>query len=152
MLDKLKSSGASHNAMNLVDSKNVRGLAATGIGAVVCARHNFKWPSAVGDLQKGEKYVNMDYLFFSTLMHSSDLVVFNVPYDIACQWSKHLWMHMSCYPLQLRFSPGSKTITFFMPKFHLPAHIPACQTTFSFNLIKGMARTMGKHQREDGPI
>ncbi|KAG1809744.1 hypothetical protein EV424DRAFT_1473851 [Suillus variegatus] len=116
-----KSSCASHNAVNLADSKNVRGLAATGIGAVVCARHNFKRPSAVGDLQKGEKYVNMDYLFFSTLMHSSDLVVFN-----------------------LHCSPGGKTITFLVPKFHLPAHIPACQTTFSFNLIKGMARTDGE--------
>jgi hypothetical protein len=46
---------ASHNAVNLADSKRVRGLAATGIGAVVCTRHNFKRPSAVGDLQKGEK-------------------------------------------------------------------------------------------------
>ncbi|KAG2746300.1 hypothetical protein P692DRAFT_201840978 [Suillus brevipes Sb2] len=123
-----KSSCASHNAVNLADSKNVRGLAATGIGAVVCARHNFKRPSAVGDLQKGE----------------NDLVVFNISYDIACQWSKHLWTRMSRYPSTLHFSPGGKMITFLIPKFHLPAHIPACQTTFSFNLIKGMARTDGE--------
>ncbi|KAG2145188.1 hypothetical protein DEU56DRAFT_934571 [Suillus clintonianus] len=123
-----KSSCASHNAVNLADSKNVHGLAATGIGAVVCARHNFKRPSAVGDLQKGE----------------NDLAVFNISYNIVCQWSKHLWTCMSRYPSTLHFSPGSKTITFLIPKFHLPAHIPACQTTFSFNLIKGMARTDGE--------
>ncbi|KAG0692573.1 hypothetical protein DFH29DRAFT_1008433 [Suillus ampliporus] len=139
-----KSSCASHNAVNLADSKNVHGLAATGIGAVVCARHNFKRPSAVGDLQKGEKYVNMDFLIFSMLTHSSDLAVFNISYNIACQWSKHLWTRMSHYPSKLHFSPGGKTITFLVPKFHLPAHIPACQTTFLFNLIKGMARTDGE--------
>ncbi|KAG2366572.1 hypothetical protein BDR07DRAFT_1449292 [Suillus spraguei] len=139
-----KSSCASHNAVNLVDSKNVHGLTATGISAVICVRHNFKRPSAVGDLQKGEKYVNMDYLFFSMLTHSSNLAVFHVSYDIMCQWSKHLWTCMSCYPVQLHFSPGCKIITFLVPKFHLPAHIPACQTTFSFNLIKGMARTDGE--------
>ncbi|KAG2337319.1 hypothetical protein BDR05DRAFT_1005133 [Suillus weaverae] len=83
-LTQEKSSCASHNAVNLADSKRVCGLAATGIGAVVCTRHNFKRPSAVGDLQKGEKYVNMDYLFFSTMTHSSELVVINVSYDIAC--------------------------------------------------------------------
>ncbi|KAG2065107.1 hypothetical protein BDR04DRAFT_1122079 [Suillus decipiens] len=130
--------------VNLVNSKNVHGLAATGIGAVVCVRHNFKQPFAIGDLQKGEKCVNMDYLFFSTLTHSNDLAVFNISYDIACQWSKHHWTHMSHYPLKLHFSPGGKTITFLMPKFHSPAHIPACQTTFSFNLIKGMARMDGE--------
>jgi hypothetical protein len=86
----------------------------------------------------------MDYLFFSTLTHSSDLAVFNVSYDIACQWRKYLWMHMSHYPVQFHFSPGGKTITFLMPKCPLPAYIPACQTTFLFNLIKGMARTDGE--------
>lgn len=30
-------------------------MAATGVGAIVCARHNLTRPSAVGDLQKGEK-------------------------------------------------------------------------------------------------
>ncbi|KAG2140887.1 uncharacterized protein EDB93DRAFT_1241820 [Suillus bovinus] len=126
-----KSSCASHNAVNFADSKNMRGLAATGIGTTSSR------PSAVRDLQKGEKYVNMDFLFFSTLTHSSDLAVFNISYDIVCQWSKHLWTCMSRYPSTLHFSPGSKMITFL-------THIPACQTTFSFNLIKGMARTDGE--------
>ncbi|KAG2117623.1 hypothetical protein DEU56DRAFT_874102 [Suillus clintonianus] len=128
-----KSSCASHNAVNLADTKNSRGLAATGVGAIVCARHNLTRPSSVGDLQKGERYVNMDFLFFSTLQHSGEVLVLNISYDIACQWSKHLWERMSRYPSQIHFSGDSKILTFLIPKFHLPAHIAAC-----------MARTDGE--------
>ncbi|KAJ6572922.1 hypothetical protein B0H10DRAFT_1755107, partial [Mycena sp. CBHHK59/15] len=59
--------------------------ASSGIGAVDCARHNMKRPLAVGDLQLGERYVNMDYMFFRSLV-GTDLVRFFVLYDIACQW------------------------------------------------------------------
>ncbi|KAG1845339.1 hypothetical protein F4604DRAFT_1688751 [Suillus subluteus] len=143
-----KSSCASHNAVNLADTKSAQGMAATGVGAVVCAQHNPTRPSAVGDLQKGEKYlaryVNMDYLFFSTLQHASDIHVLNISYDIACQWSKHLWTRMSWYPSRIHLQPDNKVITFIVPKFHLPVHILSCQTTYSINLIKGMARTDGE--------
>jgi len=85
----------------------------------------------------------MDYLFLSTMTHS-DVHVINVSYDIACQWNKHLWERMSRYPTEIHFSHTTKVVTFLVPKFHLPAHISACQTNFSFNLIKGMARTDGE--------
>ncbi|KAG1790350.1 uncharacterized protein HD556DRAFT_1310740 [Suillus plorans] len=136
-----KSTCTSHNAVNLAETKNSRGLAATGAGTVDCSRHNFKRPCAVGDLQKGEKYINMDYLFFSTMQHSEDIVTLNISYDIACQWSKNLWDRLSKYSSHLRFGRDGKKVTFLIPKFHLPAHIAACQTSFSHNLIKGMGRT-----------
>ncbi|KAG1887678.1 hypothetical protein F4604DRAFT_1877515 [Suillus subluteus] len=85
------SSCSSHNAVNLANSRVSRGLAATGAGTINCARHNFKWPCSVGDLQKGERYLNMDYLFFSSMQLSSEISALNISYDIACQWSKHLW-------------------------------------------------------------
>jgi hypothetical protein len=85
----------------------------------------------------------MDYLFFSTMTHSN-VDIINVSYDIACQWNKHLWERMSRYPTKIHLSHTTKVITFLVPKFHLPAHISACQTNFSFNLIKGMARTDGE--------
>ncbi|KAG2123716.1 hypothetical protein BD769DRAFT_1628906 [Suillus cothurnatus] len=119
-------------------------LAATGAGTVDCSRHNFKRPSGVGDLQRGEKYINMDYLFFSTAQHSEDIVVLNISYDIACQWSKNLWGRMSRYPSRMHFARDGKVMTFLVPKFHLPAHITACQITFSHNFIKGMGRTDGE--------
>ncbi|KIK74265.1 hypothetical protein PAXRUDRAFT_29183 [Paxillus rubicundulus Ve08.2h10] len=66
-----KSTCSSHNAVNMADTKSNKGLSATGVGTVDCARHNMKLPSGVGDLQKGERYMNMDYLFFSMLRHNS---------------------------------------------------------------------------------
>ncbi|KAG1890466.1 uncharacterized protein F5891DRAFT_1198160 [Suillus fuscotomentosus] len=77
-----KSMCSSHNAVNMADTKSNRGLATTGLGTVDCARHNMKLPNAVGDLQKGERYINMDYLFFSALHHTV-LDTLNVSYDIA---------------------------------------------------------------------
>ncbi|KAG1741361.1 hypothetical protein EDB19DRAFT_1895127 [Suillus lakei] len=138
-----KSTCSSHNAVNMADMKNNRGLAATGLGTIDCARHNMKHPNAVGDLQKGERYINMDYLFFSTLRHSV-LNTLNVSYDIVCQWHKHLWHRMSAFPLPMQLSCAVKTVSFFMPKFHLLAHIEQCQTSFSFNLKVGIGRTDGE--------
>ncbi|KAG2369303.1 hypothetical protein BDR07DRAFT_1267987 [Suillus spraguei] len=83
-----KSSCASHNAVNPTDSKNVHGLAATSISAVVCARHNFKWPSTVGDLQKGEKYVNMDYMHWYLMPPIGPFLLQKLKEAIP-QWDQH---------------------------------------------------------------
>ncbi|KAG1746445.1 hypothetical protein EDB19DRAFT_1894208 [Suillus lakei] len=139
-----RSTCSSHNAVNLADTKASRGLAATGTGTIDCARHNFKRPNSVGDLQKGERYVNMDYMFFSSMQSASTLQVINISYDIACQWSKNLWTRMSAFPQQYHLDHNMKTITFLVPKFHLPAHVLSCQTTYSFNFIKGVGRTDGE--------
>ncbi|KAH7919139.1 hypothetical protein BV22DRAFT_1134058 [Leucogyrophana mollusca] len=138
-----KSTCASHNAVNMADTKSARGLAATGVGTIDCARHNMKLPNGVGDLQKGERYINMDYLFFSTL-RGSPLRVLNVSYDIACQWHKKLWSRMQLLSPSFHVDIGNKVINFLVPKFHLPAHIPECQTAFSFNFMKGVGRTDGE--------
>ncbi|KAG1887397.1 uncharacterized protein F5891DRAFT_1132270 [Suillus fuscotomentosus] len=138
------SSCSSHNAVNLADSRVSRGLAATGASTIDCARHNFKRPCSVGDLQKGERYLNMDYLFFSSMQSSSEISTLNISYDIACQWSKHLWTRMSAFPHQYHIKHDQKSITFLIPKFHLPAHVAKCQSNFSFNFIKGVGRTDGE--------
>lgn len=52
-----KSTCSGHSAVNLANTKKSCGLAATGVGTIDCARHNMKLPTAIGDLQKGEKYV-----------------------------------------------------------------------------------------------
>ncbi|KAG2125960.1 hypothetical protein DEU56DRAFT_872983 [Suillus clintonianus] len=126
-----KSTCSSHSAVNLADTRASRGLAATGVGTVDCARHNFK-------------YINMDYLFFSSMQSSHDIHVLNISYDIACQWNKNLWSHMSAFPHKYRIDHDNKLVTFLVPKFHLPAHITSCQTRFSFNFIKGVGRTDGE--------
>ncbi|KAG1878448.1 hypothetical protein C8R48DRAFT_745161 [Suillus tomentosus] len=139
-----KSTCSSHSAVNLADTRASRGLAATGAGTIDCAWHHFKCPCSVGDLQKGERYINMDYLFFSSMRSSHSIHVLNISYDIACQWNKYLWSRMSAFPHKYHLNHNEKVITFLVPKFHLPAHIARCQTRFSFNFIKGVGRTDGE--------
>ncbi|KAG2117119.1 uncharacterized protein F5147DRAFT_742928 [Suillus discolor] len=139
-----KSTCVSHNAVNMADTKTSKGLAATGVGTVDCARHDMKLPNGVGDLQKGEKYLNMDYLVFSTLVAFSQLIIFNFSYDIACQWHKKLWNRMPSLPHALHLDHSNKVINYFVPKFHLDAHIKACQTRFSFNWTPWVGRMDGE--------
>ncbi|KAF8837239.1 hypothetical protein BDN67DRAFT_909613, partial [Paxillus ammoniavirescens] len=101
----------SHNTFNMADMKSSTGLAATGIGTVDCAQHDFKLANAVGDLQKGEKYLNMDYLVFSALQLFLSLKVIKFSYDIACQWHKNIWRWMPSLPAHLHLEDkDSKTI------------------------------------------
>ncbi|KAG1793209.1 uncharacterized protein HD556DRAFT_1432380 [Suillus plorans] len=138
-----KSTCSSHNAVNMADTKVSQGLAATGVGTIDCARHNMKLPNGVGDLQKGERYTNMDYLFFSALRGHA-ISTLNISYDIACQWHKHLWERMLVMSPELHLNHAAKFVRFFVPKFHLPAHVFKCQTTFSFNFSKNVGRTDGE--------
>ncbi|KIK77166.1 hypothetical protein PAXRUDRAFT_393130 [Paxillus rubicundulus Ve08.2h10] len=138
-----KSACSSHDAINGADTKNSVGLAATGTGSVCCARHETKLAGGVGDLQKGERYVNMDYLFFSALRGTAVKCV-NVSYDIVCQWERHLWERMLTLPFTLHFPFTERKVTTFVPKFHLPAHVAECQWKYTFNYIKGAARTDGE--------
>lgn len=85
----------------------------------------------------------MDYLFFSSLA-STDFTTLVMSYDIVCQWSVNLWGRMMAFPDYFHIDHERKQITFLVPKFHLPAHIAACQTAFSFNLTRGVGRTDGE--------
>ena len=44
-------------AMWNANTKRAKGLSATGIESVTCARHECFMPNGTGDLQKGERYV-----------------------------------------------------------------------------------------------
>lgn len=85
----------------------------------------------------------MDYAFFSAMQHFSHKTL-NVSYDIACQWHKNLWARMSVLPSSIHLQHTNMNIRFFVPKFHLPAHIPKCHTLYSFNFLPGVGRTDGE--------
>ncbi|TFK67072.1 hypothetical protein BDN72DRAFT_879900 [Pluteus cervinus] len=142
VIEQPKSTCSNHSAVN--SERSTRGLAITGVGSVGCARHNFFRPHGIGDLQNGERYVNMDFIFFSSLcLTTFGLLI--VSYDIACQWFKNLWARMNKYPDVLWISNDQQAATrFFVPKFHLPAHVGSCQTAFSFNLNHSVGRTDGE--------
>ncbi|KAJ7017626.1 hypothetical protein C8F04DRAFT_1279060 [Mycena alexandri] len=132
----------SHDAVDKPD-REACGTASSGIATVDCARHNMKRPNGVGDLQLGERYINVDYMFFSSIA-GTELQRFYVSYDIACQWHINIWNRMKDYDAQIHYDPRGKFMPFLVPKFHLPAHIEACNLLFSFNLTPGVGQTEGE--------
>ncbi|KAJ7040094.1 hypothetical protein C8F04DRAFT_1208826 [Mycena alexandri] len=124
------------------NNKRAKGLRASGVGSVSCSRHEMFRPLGTGDLQKGERYANMDYLFFSSLIGITILTVV-ASYDIACQWSRKFWSRAEAMPKRLKL-PAGLDILFKVPKFHLPPHVKECHGPYSFNYTKGVGRTDGE--------
>ncbi|KAJ7310883.1 hypothetical protein DFH08DRAFT_974040 [Mycena albidolilacea] len=112
-----RSTCVSHDAVNK-PLQEFLGLGSSGIGTVDCAHHNMKHPNGVGDLQMGEQYLNIDYLFFMSLA--------------------------GCILLQLFLKGGKTSVGFLVPKFHLPAHIESCNLLFSFTLTLFVGRMDGE--------
>ncbi|KAG1803227.1 uncharacterized protein BJ212DRAFT_1487093 [Suillus subaureus] len=136
-----KSTCVSHNAINMANTKFSKGLAATGVGSVVCAWYDMWLANGVGDLQKGEKYMNMDYIVFLALSAFASTPIVNFSYDVTCQWHKRLWQRVSALPVQLQPNRMHMAFNLFVPKFHIAAHIASCQITFSFNWTPGVSQT-----------
>ncbi|KAF8217388.1 hypothetical protein K438DRAFT_1557227, partial [Mycena galopus ATCC 62051] len=129
-----RSTCVAHDAVDKPDRES-RGTASSGIATIDCASHNFKRPCSVGDLQLGERYINIDYIFFMGLAGSEIDELF-VSYDIACQWHKNIWTWMLTFPTRIQEQMGRTYFVFLIPKFHLPAHIEACNLLFSFHLTR----------------
>ncbi|KAG1721611.1 hypothetical protein EDB19DRAFT_1646367 [Suillus lakei] len=133
----------SHNVVNMADIKSSHGLAATDVRMIDCTRHDMKLPNGVGDLQKGERYINMDYIVCSALFIFA-MSIINISYDIACQWHKKLWTQMEMMPERLCPPCESSLIRFFVPKFHIQVHVDKCWTNFSFNWLRYVGQTDGE--------
>ncbi|KAJ7292455.1 hypothetical protein C8J57DRAFT_1042053 [Mycena rebaudengoi] len=142
-LEQEKSTCVSHDAVDQPDRES-QGTASSGIGTVDCARHNMKRPNGVGDLQKGERYINMDYMVWMSLAGQEDLLQVFISYDIACQWHKNIWERLKEYNVTLQDRAGGRFYVFLIPKFHLPAHIEACNILFSFDLTPFVGQTDGE--------
>ncbi|KAJ7839392.1 hypothetical protein B0H14DRAFT_3086972 [Mycena olivaceomarginata] len=139
-----------HDAVDKPD-REARGTASSGVGAVDCARHNMKRPNAVGDLQLGERRTKgrADTLTWTTFSLAASpgrrSCGFFVSYDIACQWHINIWRRMRHYQDDTLTIDGTgKFMTFLVPKFHLPAHIEACNLKFSFHLTRDVGQTDGE--------
>ena len=51
---------------------------------------------------------------------------------------------MNIFPNKQELWNSVRYVTYLVPKFHLPAHIEACNLLFSFNLTPGVGRTDGE--------
>ncbi len=67
-----------------------------------------------------------------------------ISYNIGCQWGKNLWKHIGIYGLDLTPPQRPESVIILVPKFHLPAHIVACQEEFSFAFDVEVGETDGE--------
>ncbi|KAJ7836411.1 hypothetical protein B0H14DRAFT_2362916, partial [Mycena olivaceomarginata] len=71
------------------ETRMTTGLRCSGVGGCVCTRYGVVRPQGLRDLQKGERYTNMDYILLSALIGVTMLTL-AISYDIACQWKINL--------------------------------------------------------------
>ncbi|KAF7345876.1 CxC2 domain-containing protein [Mycena venus] len=131
-------------ALDYANTKFSHGYSTTGVGMCVCARHEFIQPNGVGDLQKGERFANMDYIFGSVRRHHDPLLRLLVSYDIVCQWWKHLMECLMLLPALVGCILILPMIAFVIPKMHIHAHTLLCGILYSLNLIPGSGQTDGE--------
>jgi hypothetical protein len=94
------------------------------------------------DLQKGERYANMDFSLFSTLRDVTTDVLHS--YDINCQYSRNLWTRAATLPEDIRPNRSNLRLLHKIPKLHLMGHIISCQQDFSLNNTWGAGRFCGE--------
>ncbi|KIY60993.1 hypothetical protein CYLTODRAFT_495439, partial [Cylindrobasidium torrendii FP15055 ss-10] len=121
--------------LEMAETKDATGLRSTGLGMVACARHEIIRPLGVGDLQKGERYCNMDYVAMSAAQ-GVNLERF-YSYDVACQWCIHLMDRIQDLPPDMRPPEGVK-LSFGVPKCHAKGHLLLCQCCFSMHVQVGV--------------
>ncbi|KAJ7860857.1 hypothetical protein B0H14DRAFT_3445824 [Mycena olivaceomarginata] len=138
-------------ALDFTNMKFARGYSATGVGMGVCARHEFVQPNGVGDLQKGEQYANMDYIFVMILRHIDPRLRKIISYDIVCQWWKNLWECLINMPPGARLVLIMRLFHFVIPKMHIKGHLGDCQRSSDRGHTSGetSTREMGPGSRED---
>ncbi|KAJ7173526.1 hypothetical protein C8R46DRAFT_1215455 [Mycena filopes] len=125
------------------ETRNTAGLRVSGVGGCVCARHECMRPNGLGDLQKGERYANMDFILTSALQ-GFDLDELTISYDIACQWHKCLADRMDRLPEPLRLALEKIFIQCGLPVWHASAHNKACANEFSLSFQPGVGRSDGE--------
>ncbi|KAJ7787930.1 hypothetical protein B0H14DRAFT_3095293 [Mycena olivaceomarginata] len=139
-------------ALDYANTKFSRGYGTTGVGLGVYARHEFIQRNGAADLQKGERYANMDYILGSLLRHHYAELLKFFSYDICCQWSKYLIERMKTMPPGIRLNLILSLLHFVIPKLHIYGHKLWCQLFFSLNYTPGAARTDGEGIEQPGRI
>ncbi|KIK75853.1 hypothetical protein PAXRUDRAFT_18623 [Paxillus rubicundulus Ve08.2h10] len=136
-----KSTCHEHKAVNQVHATQ-KHLAATGIGAIACARHGCFVPDTVVDFQKGKQQVNMDYVLCQALGKLEGIPRAAVIYDITCQFSVPFGTRVlkSDY---LKFSDSIQMI-WGIRLFHIHGHQDVCLSRYIPDLIPGIGKSLSR--------
>ncbi|OSC96667.1 hypothetical protein PYCCODRAFT_1448403 [Trametes coccinea BRFM310] len=133
-----------HHAVKLANSKDSSHLATTGVGTR---------PGSVDDLQKGERYVNIDFLLHSSLSMTT-VPLITISYDIACQYSINLQRRFSLYGYP---TVADRLIRWAVPMFHIAAYQDVCRAGYSLHYLpecgrgRALANLAASSTKEMGP-
>ncbi|KAI0686696.1 hypothetical protein C8T65DRAFT_590939 [Cerioporus squamosus] len=124
-------------------TRNAKGLRSTGIIAVSC-RHELFLGKGMGDMQKGERWANIDYLVASAVKGSGVHRIID-SYDVGCEHEKGFFVRAAEFPDHIKLDLPSDAWVFLVPKFHVSAHKAECQAVYSPNYTRYAARFDGEH-------
>ncbi|GJF00807.1 CxC2 domain-containing protein [Phanerochaete sordida] len=122
-------------------NKSFKGYATSGCVMAIDARHGFVFPNGVGDLQKGERQCNVDFVAMSALQHIARGLRLVLSYDIMCQWLRFLLQRIAELPQHLRIELPEGEVRYAIPKYHFNAHKEEGHNQYSLNFQPGMCRT-----------
>ncbi|KAJ7049303.1 hypothetical protein C8F01DRAFT_1002465 [Mycena amicta] len=136
---------AAFAALTQQDTKVTTGLRVSGVGGVVCARHGLVRRRGMGDLQKGERFANMDYIVLATLQ--DELVkCITISYDIACHWQVLLPVRADRIRErgELTTDLSKYKMQFALPVWHASAHEINCRSKNTLSHAYGVGKTDGE--------
>ncbi|KAF9006888.1 hypothetical protein BDZ89DRAFT_1144615 [Hymenopellis radicata] len=116
------------------------GLRWSGVIGVICARHEIML--GLGDLQKGERYKNTDFVLYTVLARMG-LKEVAVTYDIACQYKKNFFARIEALPDRLR-ALDIPALSWGLPVWHGNVHDPYCEAAESLKYMVGAGKTDGE--------
>ncbi|KAK6975118.1 CxC2 domain-containing protein [Favolaschia claudopus] len=125
------------------DTRMTTGLRVSGVGGCVCARHECMRPNGIGDLQKGERYANMDWIVLAALAGFS-LLWLTISYDIGCQWKLKFPERMKQLPEKMHLPLKDINVQFGLPVWHAASHNEDCQNQNSLSFRPGVGRSDGE--------
>ncbi|KAK7053548.1 CxC2 domain-containing protein [Favolaschia claudopus] len=125
------------------DTRMTTGLRVSGVGGCVCARHECMRPNGIGDLQKGERYANMDFIVLAALAGFT-LLWLTISYDIGCQWKINFSSRLKLLPSEMRDTLKDVKVQFALPVWHAGSHNEDCQNENSLSFRPGVGRSDGE--------
>ncbi|PPQ81721.1 hypothetical protein CVT24_003406, partial [Panaeolus cyanescens] len=138
---EINTCNSEHDAIVRAATRSTPGYSVSGVGLVICSRHCLIRRNGAGDLQKGEKYSNMDFILFSALVGLA-LRQLVITYDIACQWSCRLETRMKELPQALHLS-DKVNVRVGVPSWHINGHGKRCQEQFHVGYLPGVGCLCG---------
>ncbi|KAJ7456326.1 hypothetical protein B0H11DRAFT_1739440 [Mycena galericulata] len=125
------------------ETRGTAGLRSSGVGGCVCARHECVLGHGIGDLQKGERFANMDFILLSALAGFA-LLWLTISYDISCQWKIHLKERNAKMPESIRLPLDSINWQCALPVWHAASHEEVCTYANSLSLKPGVGKSDGE--------